>query len=58
MRRLDRHFRLLGSQGLLGMALSGLDMAFWDILGKAAGQPVVRFLAAKQTRYGLTTVTA
>jgi len=33
MREFDRAFRLLGRQGLLGMAISGLDMAFWDILG-------------------------
>ncbi|KAF3996053.1 enolase C-terminal domain-like protein [Glaciimonas immobilis] len=44
MRELDLRFRLLGTQGLLGMVISGLDMAFWDILGKAAGMPVVRLL--------------
>ena len=47
MRELDLHFRLLGTQGLLGMVLSGLDMAFWDILGKAAGQPVVQLLGGE-----------
>lgn len=40
----EQTFRLLGRQGLLGMALSGLDMAFWDALGHAAGQPVARLL--------------
>lgn len=40
----ERAFRLLGRQGLLGMALSGFDMAFWDALGQAAGQPVARLL--------------
>lgn len=40
----DGIFRLLGRQGLLGMALSGLDMAFWDALGHASGQPVARLL--------------
>ena len=44
MRRLDRRFRLLGWQGLVGMAVSGLDMAFWDVLGRAAGWPVGRLL--------------
>lgn len=40
----ERRFRLLGRQGLLGMVLSGLDMAFWDAQGQAAGQPVARLL--------------
>lgn len=47
MKELDLHFRLLGTQGLLGMVLSGLDMAFWDILGKAAGKPVVALLGGE-----------
>jgi mandelate racemase len=47
MKELDLQFRLLGTQGLLGMLLSGLDMAFWDILGKAAGQPVVQLLGGE-----------
>ena len=41
---LSRTFRLLGRQGLVGMALSGLDMALWDALGRAAGQPVVELI--------------
>src|SRR4030095_7806066 len=40
----ERAFRLLGRQGLLGMALSGIDMALWDALGRALGQPVVALL--------------
>jgi mandelate racemase len=40
----ERTFRLLGRQGLLGMALSGIDMALWDALGRALGQPVVALL--------------
>ena len=28
-------FRLMGRQGLVGMALSGLDMALWDMQGRA-----------------------
>lgn len=40
----SRQFRLLGRQGLLGMALSGLDMALWDLLGRAVGRPVAELL--------------
>lgn len=47
MAELNAQFRLLGTQGLLGMILSGLDMAFWDILGKAANQPVVQLLGGE-----------
>jgi mandelate racemase len=39
---MDAKFRLLGWQGLVGMAVSGLDMAFWDALGQAAGQPLAQ----------------
>jgi mandelate racemase len=44
MALMDAKFRLLGWQGLVGMAVSGLDMAFWDALGQAAGQPLVTLL--------------
>jgi mandelate racemase len=44
MREFDLKFRLVGVQGLIGMVISGLDMAFWDILGKAADLPVVSLL--------------
>jgi mandelate racemase len=44
MAAMDAKFRLLGWQGLVGMAVAGLDMAFWDILGQAAGKPVVALL--------------
>jgi mandelate racemase len=44
MAAMDAKFRLLGWQGLVGMAVSGLDMAFWDALGQAAGQPLAALL--------------
>jgi mandelate racemase len=44
MADMDAKFRLLGRQGLVGMAVSGLDMAFWHALGQAAGQPLARLL--------------
>jgi mandelate racemase len=45
--QLERQFRLLGLQGLLGMMVSGLDMAFWDALGRAAGRPVAALLGGE-----------
>lgn len=44
LREFGKRFRLIGCQGLIGMAISGLDMAFWDTLGKALDQPVVSLL--------------
>ena len=44
MRAMDKTFRLLGWQGLVGMAVSGLDMAFWDALGQVADKPVAELL--------------
>jgi mandelate racemase len=44
MAQMDAKFRLLGWHGLVGMAVSGLDMAFWDALGQAAAQPLTALL--------------
>jgi mandelate racemase len=44
MAAMDARFRLLGWQGLVGMAVSGLDMAFWDVLGRVAGKPLAALL--------------
>jgi mandelate racemase len=44
MAAMDAKFRLLGWQGLVGMAVSGLDMAFWDVLGQAADKPLAELL--------------
>src|SRR6478672_821400 len=40
MAAMDAEFRLLSWQGLVGMAVSGLDLAYWDALGQSAGKPV------------------
>lgn len=38
-----------GLGGLVGMAISGVDLALWDLVGKALGQPVYR-IAGGQTK--------
>src|SRR3712207_2554612 len=45
--KLQRSFRLLGAQGLSGMAMAGVDMAAWDALAKACGVPLVRLLGGE-----------
>lgn len=37
-------FMLLGTQGIVGMALSALDVACWDAVAQAAGKPLARYL--------------
>ena len=44
---LAARFRLLGRQGLVGMALSGIDMALWDLQGRALDRPVVELLGGR-----------
>ncbi len=46
---LAARFRLMGRQGLVGMALSGLDMALWDMQGRAQRRPVVELLGGRAT---------
>ena len=41
---LQQRFRLLGIEGLVLMAISGIDMAIWDALAKSAGLPLARLL--------------
>jgi mandelate racemase len=40
-------FRLLGTPGVVGMALSALDVACWDALARAAGVPLASYLGGK-----------
>jgi mandelate racemase len=44
--QLHARFRLLGTQGLVGMALAGIDMALWDALARAQGLPLHALLGA------------
>ena len=41
---LAARFRLLGTQGLVGMAISGIDMALWDALARTHGTSLARLL--------------
>ena len=43
---LVRRFRLLGSQGLTGMAMAAIDMALWDAQARRAGVSLARLLGA------------
>ena len=45
--KLARRFTLIGVQGIVRMALAGLDVACWDAAAIAAGQPLARFLGAE-----------
>ena len=42
-----RTFPVVGRRGITVSALSGIDIALWDLLGKALGQPVWRLLGGR-----------
>jgi mandelate racemase len=44
--KLGARFRLLGTQGLVGMAIGGIDMALWDALARVHGVPLARMFGA------------
>ena len=39
-----QHFRLFGGTGIVTMAMAAVDMAVWDVVGRATGQPIYRIL--------------
>ena len=45
--KLQKAFRLLGPQGLAGMAMAGIDMAAWDALAKSCEMPLARLLGGE-----------
>ena len=49
-RDLRATFRLLGEQGVVGMALSGIDMALWDAQARAAEVPLAKLLGGDPAR--------
>jgi mandelate racemase len=42
--KLRAQVKLLGARNLVGMAISGLDLAVWDALARSAGLPLVTLL--------------
>ena len=46
--KLQGRFRLLGPQGLTGMALAAVDVAAWDALAKAHDLPLVELLGGER----------
>jgi len=42
--KLSRQFRLLGTQGLVGIALAAIDMALWDAQARVHNMPLVQLL--------------
>jgi len=46
--KLARHFRLIAVSGVVGLALSAIDVVCWDALAIEAGKPLVEFLGGKR----------
>lgn len=46
--KLARHFRLIAVSGVVGLALSAIDVVCWDALAIGAGKPLVEFLGGKR----------
>ena len=50
MRKMLRSLHQWGRQGLVMFAISAVDIALWDIAGKAVGMPIYRLLGAAPNR--------
>jgi L-alanine-DL-glutamate epimerase-like enolase superfamily enzyme len=51
MERIQRNLHLFGRYGITMFAISGLDIALWDLAARAKGEPLHRLLgAARRTR--------
>ncbi len=48
--KLQQSFRLLGPQGLTGMAMAGVDTAAWDALAKAYDTPLASLLGGESRK--------
>lgn len=46
--RFGKRFRLLGMQGLVGMAVSAIDMVLWDALARSYNTSLVRLLGGTE----------
>ena len=57
-RKVAARFALMGVQGIVRMAMAGLDVAAWDALAIGAGLPLARCWARSRGRFPPTTVAA
>ena len=57
MRQLDAQLKLMGMQGVVGMAIGALDQALWDALGGRPISPSRSCSAARRSRSSPTTAT-
>jgi L-alanine-DL-glutamate epimerase-like enolase superfamily enzyme len=48
MDRIQRNLHLFGRYGITMFAISGLDIALWDLAGKAQGVPLHRLIGARR----------
>jgi mandelate racemase len=48
--KLAKRFTLIGVQGIVRMAMAAFDIASWDALAQAAGQPLAAFIGASPKR--------